>query len=191
MGGLPIYLFFAVDAASLLGFVPHAAFLWLSDHLAALGQPCQPCRVNWDRGLCRPEAGLKEKLQWAQACICAFSGAPRWHANQAACCEDTEASLGSLDDSLLHKIACAANLEFSSLYDDWLSESDESFTPSWLDHYSSEDWVSSSTDNDIEHGLQVGGAARQLAQLEIKSADSEDIVSEAGSAEQQYPEYIQ
>ena len=65
-------------------------------------------------GWCMPDATMPHQLCVARASYCACYGAARQLAKQ----QSVQCTLGCLDNELLQRVACEAELDFSEMYDD-------------------------------------------------------------------------
>ena len=98
--------------------VDHKVLPWMAAHTLCQDEleACSNGRLIYlaAAGWCMPDESMQRKLDHARACFCAFYGAASWLAKQ----QPSQATLGSLANELLQKIACEAHIDFSDVFDD-------------------------------------------------------------------------
>lgn len=115
--GCPVNLDFLRQAIRLPA-VDHRILPWMAAHTLCQDElkACTNGRLIHlaASGWCMPDESMQKQLDHAQACFCAFYGAALWLAKQQL----SQATLGSLANELLQKIACKAHIDFSAVFDD-------------------------------------------------------------------------
>ena len=104
-----------------IGRVSHKVMPWIAEHMSEddFGDQLEECsngRLIYldEAGWWMPTDELENMLQNARDCFCAYYGAARWLGKQ----QGRQTTLGSLDNELLERIACEAQIDCSEFYDD-------------------------------------------------------------------------